>query len=443
MPHEIDTSLMHRLRRYGAFDVSACFNCGNCTAVCPLARDTAGFPRRLIRLGQVGMEKRLLADEHLWLCYACGECSQTCPRQADPAQFVAAARRYAISRYEPTGLARLALGSAWGQAILFLLFSALFTLLLLWHQGDMNGRQLALFQFIPGPWIHDIGVALFIVVGLGALSGLVSMVWRFRQALPPEHRPAWSSLPAALFAAAVDALAHLRYRRCDSAADAPAAGGAAVPPGNPGDQPAAESRGESRGESGGESGGKSGGESGGESGGMSGVEGLAPSVIRGWLVHALILWGFLGMLLATTLDLLTKPIGSPEPLWYPVRLLGILSGLACLAGLTFVFTRRLTPGKGLRKPPYNVTRASDWFFLILLAATVLTGLLTLLVVYLPGASLAAYLIFLIHIVLAMDLIVLLPLTKFAHALYRPLALALHRWASPVSGPAKAAASDPA
>jgi len=39
-------------------------------------------------------------------------------------------------------------------------------------------------------------------------------------------------------------------------------------------------------------------------------------------------------------------------------------------------------------------------------------------------SLFTYVTFLVHVVLAMDLIVLMPLTKFAHAVYRPLALFL-------------------
>ena len=107
--------------------MKACFNCGNCTAVCPLAQDSAGFPRRMIRMAQVGMERELLASEDLWRCYACGECTRTCPRQADPAEFMAAARSYAISRYDFTGLAGLANRSAMGNLLVFALFSTIFS----------------------------------------------------------------------------------------------------------------------------------------------------------------------------------------------------------------------------------------------------------------------------------------------------------------------------
>ena len=142
-----------------------------------------------------------------------------------------------------------------------------------------------------------------------------------------------------------------------------------------------------------------------------------------WLTHAMILWGFLGLLAATTLDYLFKPIGSYVPLFGPVRLLGTLAGLICLYGLAVVVLRRWRHSA----TTYSHGVFSDWFFLLLLAAAVLSGLLTEVVIYLPRPSPAAYFIFLVHVVLAMDLIALVPATKFAHVVYRPLALALHHW----------------
>ncbi len=79
-------------------------------------------------------------------------------------------------------------------------------------------------------------------------------------------------------------------------------------------------------------------------------------------------------------------------------------------------------------PGYAHTRLADGFFLGLLIAAVVTGLGTEIVEYAATASLFAYVLFLVHVVLAIDLIVLLPVTKFAHAMYRPAALFLHRWA---------------
>ncbi len=378
MAHIVDIALMRKIKKHGAggtLDVSACFNCGNCTAVCPLAEDSSGFPRRVIRIAQVGMERELLAEEDIWRCYACGECTQTCPRKADPAQFMAAARSYAISRYDVTGISRWMYKSVAGNIAVFLAFSAFFTLLLLSHRGYPDGNQLELFQFVPGVWVHDIGVVLFAVIGLTVGIGALSMIYRVMSKQRPGGRPAFpiAALPAALWFAVADALNHGRFRSCDT------------------EQPTA----------------------------------IEPLYRRPWFVHGTILWGFLAMLLATTLDFMLKPIGSVVSPLSPIRLLGLLGGLVCLYGLVIAIARRIKA----KEAPYDRTSFSDWFFLLLITATVLTGIATEAIVYLPQPTIAGYTIFLTHIVLAMDLIVLMPLTKFAHVLYRTLALALHHWAN--------------
>ena len=45
MAMRVDTSVLQDMKRYGAFDIDACFNCGNCTAVCPLSEDSTSPSR--------------------------------------------------------------------------------------------------------------------------------------------------------------------------------------------------------------------------------------------------------------------------------------------------------------------------------------------------------------------------------------------------------------
>ena len=61
----------------------------------------------MIRYAQVGMRTELLSSKELWTCDHCGLCSDSCPTEADPGEFMAAARRYAIASYDPTGLAQI------------------------------------------------------------------------------------------------------------------------------------------------------------------------------------------------------------------------------------------------------------------------------------------------------------------------------------------------
>ena len=63
MSTRVDVTLLPTLQAYGAFDISACFNCGNCTAICPLSTEDSTFPRRLIRYAQVGMRDELLGEQ--------------------------------------------------------------------------------------------------------------------------------------------------------------------------------------------------------------------------------------------------------------------------------------------------------------------------------------------------------------------------------------------
>ncbi|MGA7523361.1 MAG: 4Fe-4S dicluster domain-containing protein [Acidobacteriaceae bacterium] len=374
MIHDVNPALMQEIRRHGKgrrLEVESCFQCGNCTAVCPLAQDSAGFPRRAIRMAQVGMERELLASEDLWRCYACGECTRTCPREADPAEFMAAARSYAIARYDFTGLASLASRSVMGNLLVFGVLSTLFALLLL-SRATPASAHLPFFDFIPGEWVHAIGIFLFAVVGLSLAAGLVSMVLRFRSERRREGISLrLAALPAAAVFAVAEALTHRRFRQCNSEEPAPAP---------------------------------------------------QPWYRRPWVVHLSVMGGFVAMLLATTLDYLLKPIGSPVPPWYPMRVMGAVGGLICLYGLAIMLFRAEPDSEA----HWRRRTFADWFFPVLLAVTVLTGLLTEILVYLPMTA-AGHAVFFTHVVLAMDLVAMLPLTRFAHVLYRPLALALFAW----------------
>jgi ferredoxin len=103
MSARVDQGLLPELKRYGTANVEACFNCGNCTAICPLTSDGHAFPRGMIRLIQVGLKDRILASTDPWLCYYCGECSVTCPRQAEPAETMMTLRRWQTAQYDTSG----------------------------------------------------------------------------------------------------------------------------------------------------------------------------------------------------------------------------------------------------------------------------------------------------------------------------------------------------
>ena len=63
--------------------VSDCYQCGECTAGCPIGETMDPVPSKAIRMLQLGMTDELLASDGIWLCAACMVCGARCPRGVD------------------------------------------------------------------------------------------------------------------------------------------------------------------------------------------------------------------------------------------------------------------------------------------------------------------------------------------------------------------------
>lgn len=101
----VNPDFVSELYKYGEKDFSACYNCGNCTAICSLSTADSSFPREMVRYSALGLEDELKASLKPWQCYACGECTTDCPRQADPSELMMSLRRWLMAQYDWTGLA--------------------------------------------------------------------------------------------------------------------------------------------------------------------------------------------------------------------------------------------------------------------------------------------------------------------------------------------------
>ncbi|MBN2349145.1 MAG: 4Fe-4S dicluster domain-containing protein [Bacteroidales bacterium] len=92
------------LKKYGAFDFNACYNCGNCTAICSLSTEEDSFPREMVRFSVLGSTSDIKSSLKPWLCYYCGECSTHCPQVANPAELIMSLRRWLTAEYDWTKL---------------------------------------------------------------------------------------------------------------------------------------------------------------------------------------------------------------------------------------------------------------------------------------------------------------------------------------------------
>ena len=81
----------------GVENLKLCFQCGTCTADCPIARFSDIYrPRKLMRMTQLGMKDRILSSEALWLCAACFTCVDHCPQGVEIASVLRALRNMAV-----------------------------------------------------------------------------------------------------------------------------------------------------------------------------------------------------------------------------------------------------------------------------------------------------------------------------------------------------------
>jgi len=103
MSERVNPNLLLQLKDYGAVGAEICFNCGTCTATCPLTDDEHPFPRNMIRLAQLGLGEKIMASTDPWLCYYCGDCADSCPRQAEPGETMMAIRRWLTAQYDRSG----------------------------------------------------------------------------------------------------------------------------------------------------------------------------------------------------------------------------------------------------------------------------------------------------------------------------------------------------
>jgi ferredoxin len=378
MATRIDSTVLPDIKRYGAFDIDACFNCGNCTAVCPLSEGNVAFPRRIIRYAQLGLRDHMAASRELWLCHYCAECSDTCPRQAEPGEFMASARRYAIARFDPTTFAeRLYRSKGFAWSALAALFLILLAVLLARTPGLPSGRATSqtLLTFVPFEVIHWLGLGVIIVMVVSALATLTNMFWMISRApvpggigMPaagPQRFPLGAALKA-LGAMAAQVSGQRKYRDCDTNKAQPAP--------------------------------------------------VLP--LRRWFIHFCIMWGVVGLGAATVLDYIFKTPGSSVPLYYPIRLLGTIAGILLVYGTTVALIQRVRRADKY----YAHTVLSDWVFLGSLWLIGVSGFILEIAEYVPIGGIWVDIVFLVHVALAMELILLLPFTKFAHILYRPAAI---------------------
>lgn len=56
-----------------------CYQCGKCSAGCPMAESMDLMPRQVVRYLQLGKIENVLKSKSIWMCASCHTCVERCP----------------------------------------------------------------------------------------------------------------------------------------------------------------------------------------------------------------------------------------------------------------------------------------------------------------------------------------------------------------------------
>lgn len=364
MSYRVDPGLPLELKAYGAVGIEQCFNCGNCTAICPLTSDDHPFPRNMIRLVQVGLRDRLLASLDPWLCYYCGECSATCPRRAEPGESMMALRRWLTAQYDRSGHSGRLYQSE--RAVwMMVLRAALVTLaaFVIFHVVTGFERivtaRVELNTFAPALLVWVLVLAHGVLLGYRMLSGALSMA---RSVLGVNASGAKISLSIYLQELKTFVLhfaTQKRWRDC------------------------------------------------------------GPDRSR-WLKHLLLVSGYVTMLILVLGLLWWFQTDNLYPIYHPQRWLGYYATIV----LIYVSIDTLVGRYRKREQLHRFSHPTDWLFPAFILVGAVTGILVHIFRY-AGWAWPTYGMYVIHV---MAMVAMLDtevgIGKWAHLIYRPLALYL-------------------
>ena len=88
-------------------DIATCYQCGKCTAGCPIVMEMSHTPNQIMRLIQLGLKEAVLNSPTIWLCASCETCTTRCPKGVDIAKIMDTMRMASLKSGMATGEKRV------------------------------------------------------------------------------------------------------------------------------------------------------------------------------------------------------------------------------------------------------------------------------------------------------------------------------------------------
>ena len=96
----LQSEFVKLVERVSGEELANCYQCGNCTAGCPVSYAMDYGPREIIRLLQLGQEEAVEKANSMWLCVGCLQCYCRCPKGVSAAKILEALRQLSLRKGE-------------------------------------------------------------------------------------------------------------------------------------------------------------------------------------------------------------------------------------------------------------------------------------------------------------------------------------------------------
>ncbi len=90
----VANAFVTKVERLADQDLLKCYQCGKCSAGCPMAAYMDILPNQIIRFAQLGMEEELLKSGAIWMCVSCLTCNSRCPKGVRIAETIESLRQF-------------------------------------------------------------------------------------------------------------------------------------------------------------------------------------------------------------------------------------------------------------------------------------------------------------------------------------------------------------